>query len=180
MWLGPYHQAVNAPLSLPRAGLWRRFGAFVHELLFLTAYLFIVGLIFAAFSGESGKAGRPQILTGPIAVLQQVYLFASLGAYFIYFWVGGRRTLAFKTWGLRLVPRSAQGLEAISTRQAVVRYFAVWIGPTAALLTYTLTQGAGGIWILMLFANFFWALADRDRQFLHDRLAGTRVVYSET
>ena len=24
--------------------------------------------------------------------------------------------------------------------------------------------------------NFAWALVDRDRQFLHDRLAGTRLV----
>jgi RDD family. len=170
---------VNPPLSLPRAGLGRRFGAFVHELLFLTAYLFIVGLIFAVFSGDTSRTGRPHILTGPIAVLQQVFLFASLGAYFVYFWIGGRRTLAFKTWSLRLVPCAAQGLQAITARQAVLRYFAAWLGPALALLTYTLTQGAGGFWILLLFANFLWALVDRDRQFLHDRLAGTRVVYSE-
>jgi len=31
-------------------------------------------------------------------------------------------------------------------------------------------------WILGMFANFFWALGDPARQFLHDRIAGTRVV----
>ena len=89
--------SASTPASPPIAGLWRRFGAFVHELLFLVAYLFIVGLIFASLSGESMSAGRPQVLTGPVAVFQQVYLFLSIGAYFIYFWIDGRRTLAFKT-----------------------------------------------------------------------------------
>ncbi|MDW8313322.1 MAG: RDD family protein, partial [Burkholderiales bacterium] len=169
----------GAGVGLSRAGLWRRFGAFVHELLFLVAYLFIVGLIFAAFSGATSKAGRPQILTGPIAVLQQIYLFASLGLYFVYFWTNGRRTLAFKTWGLRLVPAKARSIEPIATRSAIVRYFATWIGPMLGVLTYKATDGLYGLWLIALFANFLWALIDRDRQFLHDRIAGTRVVRSD-
>lgn len=165
--------------ALERAGLWRRFGAFVHELLFLVAYLFIVGLIFAAFSGETSRAGRPQVLSGPVATLQQIYLFASLGIYFLFFWTAGRRTLAFKTWGLRLVPAHARSIEPVDLKAATVRYFATWIGPLLALVIYVATQGAGGVWLIALFANFLWALADRDRQFLHDRIAGTRVVRSD-
>jgi uncharacterized RDD family membrane protein YckC len=192
-----------------RASLWRRFGAFVHELLFLVAYLFIVGLIFASVSGESMSAGKPQILTGPIAVLQQFYLFASVGAYFVFFWTRGRRTLAFKTWQLRLVSNAALAsatssasvtnpantnaaekaitknnahplaFAAISTRQAVVRYLATWIGPALAVAIFAIGgKTVGGWWILALFANFFWALVERDRRFLHDRIAGTRVVFS--
>jgi uncharacterized RDD family membrane protein YckC len=158
------------------AGLWRRFGAFVHELLFLVAYLFIVGLIFAAFSGESMSAGRPQILTGAVATFQQLYLFATIGAYFIFFWTGGRRTLAFKTWHLRLVSAHDQ-ISAVSIKQAVVRYLATWIGPALALTIFaTLGKSVGGWWILTLFANFLWALVDPAKQFLHDRIAGTRVV----
>jgi uncharacterized RDD family membrane protein YckC len=30
--------------------------------------------------------------------------------------------------------------------------------------------------LLLAGAGFWWALVDRDRQFLHDRLAGTRLV----
>jgi len=41
------------------------------------------------------------------------------------------------------------------------------------------TGGAGGLWLVLLFINFLWALVDRDRQFLHDRIAGTRVVRSD-
>jgi uncharacterized RDD family membrane protein YckC len=168
-----------SPAPLERAGLWRRFGAFVHELLFLVAYLFIVGLVFAAFSGETSRAGRPQILTGPVATLQQIYLFTSLGVYFLFFWTAGRRTLAFKTWGLRLVPAHAQAIAPVDLKTATVRYFATWIGPLLALAIYLATRGAGGVWLLALFANFLWALVDRDRQFLHDRIAGTRVVRSD-
>jgi len=158
----------------PLAGLWRRFGAFVHELLFLLAYLFIVSLVFASFSGESMTAGKPQILTGPIAVLQQVYLFVSIGGYFIYFWIEGRRTLAFKTWHLRLV--STDG-GAVSLKRAVVRYLATWIGPALGLASFMmLGTRASAWWIFALFANFLWAFADPARQFLHDRIAGTRVT----
>ena len=158
----------------PLAGLWRRFGAFVHELLFLLAYLFIVSLVFASFSGESMTAGKPQILTGPIAVLQQVYLFVSIGGYFIYFWIEGRRTLAFKTWHLRLV--STDG-GAVSLKRAVVRYLATWIGPAFGLASFMmLGTRASAWWIFALFANFLWAFADPARQFLHDRIAGTRVT----
>lgn len=165
--------AVVAP-ALNTASLWRRFGAFVHELLFLVAYLFIVGLIFASLSGESMSVGRPQVLTGPIAIFQQTYLFLSVGAYFIYFWINGRRTLAFKTWQLQLA--SVEGGPVV-LKQAVIRYLATWIGPALGLGMFMLIGARGSAWwILGVFANFLWAFADPARQFLHDRIAGTRVM----
>ena len=168
--------SVVLPNVLKPASLWRRFGAFVHELLFLVAYLFIVGLIFASVSGESMSAGRPQVLTGPIAVLQQAYLFTSIGAYFIYFWINGRRTLAFKTWQLRLV--SVDG-GLVSLKQAVIRYLATWIGPALglALFMWIGTRGSAW-WIVAIFTNFLWALGDPARQFLHDRIARTQVLFA--
>lgn len=156
------------------ASLWRRFGAFTHELLFLVAYLFIVGLIFAALSGESTKSIRPQILTGPIAWLQRAYLFLSIGGYVVYFWTEGRRTLAFKTWALRL--QSVDGRE-VTMKQAVIRYLATWIGPALGLAMFMFIGKSGSAWwILGVFANFLWALVDPAKQFLHDRIAGTRVT----
>lgn len=167
--------ASASPSIIPRnASLWRRFGAFVHELLFLVAYLFIVGLFFASLSGESMSAGRPQVLTGPIAIFQQAYLFLSIGAYFIYFWINGRRTLAFKTWHLKLVATNGG---TVTRKQAVIRYLATWIGPALGLAMFMFIGTRGSAWwILGMFANFFWALGDPARQFLHDRIAGTRVV----
>ena len=170
----PAAVASPNPIELRPASLWRRFGAFVHELLFLVAYLFIVGLIFAPLSGESIRAGKPQVLNGPIALLQQAYLFLSIGAYFIYFWINGRRTLAFKTWQLKL---TSAGGGPVSIKQAVIRYLATWIGPALGLAMFMLigTQGSAW-WILGLLANFLWAFVDPARQFLHDRIVGTRVV----
>jgi uncharacterized RDD family membrane protein YckC len=172
----PHAQRLS-PSAPQLAGLWRRFGAFGHELLFLIAYLFITGLIFAAFSGESMSAGRPQILTGPIAILYQFYLFASIGAYFIFFWINGRRTLAFKTWQLQL--RQAGDFNApVLLKNAVIRYLAAWIGPAAAVIIFSVFGAkAGAWWLLALFFNFFWAIGDPAKQFLHDRIAGTRVVH---
>ena len=167
---------VTPLIQNENASLWRRFGAFTHELLFLVAYLFIVGLIFASLSGESTKSLRPQVLTGPIAILQQTYLFLSIGAYFVYFWIKGRRTLAFKTWALRL--QSVDGGE-VTPRQAVIRYLATWIGPALGLAMFVLIGKSGSAWwILGVFANFLWAVVDPAKQFLHDRIARTRVQQS--
>jgi len=46
------------------------------------------------------------------------------------------------------------------------------VGVGRATLRYALA------WSSLLFfgVGFFWAFFDRDRQFLHDRLAGTRII----
>ena len=120
------------------------------------------------------RAGRPQVLAGPIAFLQQAYLFVSIGAYFIYFWINSRRTLAFKTWQLKLV---AVDGSAVSTKCAIVRYLTTWFGPALGLSMFMLIGTRGSAWwIFGMFANFLWAFVDPARQFLHDRVAGTRVV----
>jgi uncharacterized RDD family membrane protein YckC len=46
------------------------------------------------------------------------------------------------------------------------------VGVGRAALRYALAW----VSLLVLGAGFFWAWFDRDRQFLHDRLAGTRIV----
>jgi uncharacterized RDD family membrane protein YckC len=33
--------------------------------------------------------------------------------------------------------------------------------------------------VLFFGVGFLWALFDRDRQFLHDRIAGTRIEFAE-
>ena len=83
------------------------------------------------------------------------HLFATLLTYFVWFWSHGRQTLPMKTWHIRLVTRNGQ---ALRPAQALWRY--LWCWPSVLL---------GGI-------GLFWALVDRDRQFLHDRLAGTRLI----
>lgn len=128
------------------------------------------------FYGPADAAG------GSLAVLSPVsrsvsfgVLFALCGAYSVWLWTGRRRTLPMKTWHIGL--ESADGA-AVSPRRALVRYLACWVGPACAILAYLLLEPHGhGRWALaMLALNHAWALIDPDRQFLHDRIAGTRLV----
>ncbi len=84
------------------------------------------------------------------------HVFLVLLAYFLWFWRHGGQTLAMKTWKIRLV--TGQCGDAPSSMQLFLRYIFCW----PSLLFY----GAGLV----------WALFDREGQFLHDRLAGTRLV----
>lgn len=84
-----------------------------------------------------------------------LHVFLVLLAYFGWLWKRGGQTLAMQTWKIGLV--SARGAQ-LAPRQILLRYVLAW--PSLLL---------GGI-------GLAWALLDRDRQFLHDRLAGTRLV----
>jgi uncharacterized RDD family membrane protein YckC len=79
-----------------------------------------------------------------------------------------------KTWRLRL--RTAME-KPMPWPTALLRYAACWIGPLCALgFALALPDGAAGRWPLCFFTlNFAWALFDPERQFLHDRIAGTRL-----
>ena len=78
-----------------------------------------------------------------------------LVVYFVGCWSRLGQTLAMQTWKLQL--RMADGSKPPLSR-LLLRYVLAW----PSLLFY----GAG----------LLWAFFDRDRQFLHDRLAGTRIV----
>ena len=131
----------------PAAGVARRLGSMLYEALLLTALLFISTWIFLLVG---------QLLAPPLARhLLQVSLLATMGIYFVYCWTHGGQTLPMKTWRLQLVTRDNKPL---GTRLAIARY-----------LLALLSLGAAGL-------GLAWALLDRDRQFLHDRLAGTRIV----
>jgi uncharacterized RDD family membrane protein YckC len=107
----------------------------------------------------------------------QDWLFIVLGVYFIWFWTRGGQTLAMKTWRLRVVDRHGARL---SWSRALLRYVLVWLWflPGLALARSVGAQG----WMLVLLPalNFvLWAAAvylHPERQFLHDRLAGTRLI----
>jgi uncharacterized RDD family membrane protein YckC len=86
--------------------------------------------------------------------VEWLHLFLATGAYFVWFWRKAGQTLAMQTWRIRLVGASGQ---RVTLRQALLRYVLCW--PSVL--------GVVGL---------LWALVDRDRQFLHDRLAGTRLV----
>jgi uncharacterized RDD family membrane protein YckC len=90
-------------------------------------------------------------------------------------WSDGRRTLPMKTWHIALVRRDGG---VVDRRIAFTRYLSGWIGPALAFAGFLVLRphGAAAGGLVLLAFNFLWALADPDRQFLHDRIAGTRLV----
>jgi uncharacterized RDD family membrane protein YckC len=140
-------RAVNPAPDCEQAPLKRRFAALFYDALLLTAVLWCAGLPFAAIEQYLGVAH--------VRAIYQLYLTLVAGVYFTWQWVHGGATLAMKTWHLKLV--SCAG-DALTRRQAIVRYLAAF-GSLAFF-------GIG----------FLWPLLDRNRAFLHDRLAGTRIV----
>lgn len=98
-------------------------------------------------------------LTGNLTLpgwLLQLHLLAVLLLYFVWFWRHGGQTLAMKTWKIRL--ESAITGKTVTLPQAMLRF--VLCGPS----------------VLFFGAGLVWAVFDRERQFLHDRLAGTRLT----
>jgi uncharacterized RDD family membrane protein YckC len=141
-----------------------------YEALLLAALLFGAALAFLPL----GRA-LEQAYFKP---LFQIYLVAVCGAYFVICWHRTGQTLPMKTWHLRLsgpagervsVPRAAaRFLLALATLgTALAALLAAWAlrAPSMAALGGCLAVAALG-----------WAALDRDRQFLHDRLAGTRII----
>lgn len=119
----------------------------MYESLLLLAVLWLAGFVFGLLENGFGLA-HPRLVF-------QLYLVLVAGLCLVWQWTRGGQTLAMRTWRLRLV--SADGT-ALTIRQATLRYFAALAG------------------LGLIGAGFFWALFDRDRQFLHDRIAGTRIV----
>ena len=122
----------------------------LYESLLLVGVAFFAGLLFLGVTGANPNGWTRHAF--------QVYLFFVIGLYFVGSWRRGGQTLAMKTWKLRLV--GADGAN-ITLRQAMVRYVCAW--PCLLL---------GGLGIL-------YAPFDRQRQFLHDRLADTKLVMSD-
>ena len=169
------------------AGLARRLAASGYEGLLLTALLIGIGfallpLVRPAANPAGGPtpgsadASRSLYAISPEGRhLSAAVIFAASALYCTWFWSGERRSLPMKTW--RLALRTATGGQ-VDLSSAALRYLACWTGPVLAVTAYQALQprGYGGWAWLLLGVNYAWALIDRERQFLQDRVAGTRLV----
>jgi uncharacterized RDD family membrane protein YckC len=132
------------------ASLVRRLASLIYEFLLLAALLMIGTLPFVLIAQEPYRV--------PARPLLQLYLLTLTGLYFAWQWLHGGQTLPMKTWRLKLVARDGGPL---TVAHAARRFIFAIVG--------TLAFGMG----------FLWALLDPERDFLHDRLARTRIVNSE-
>lgn len=161
---------------MERAGLARRFAALLYEALLVVALMLIASFLLAPLVSPGSAASAALIMPSATGRLVSfVALFALLAAYFTWCWSEGRRTLPMKTWRLTLV--SSHGAP-LTRRRAFARYLAAWIGPLAAVIAYALLapSGYGALAWPVAALNWLAAFVDPERKFLHDRVAGTRVV----
>jgi uncharacterized RDD family membrane protein YckC len=110
------------------------------------AILLFAVAFFAGWVFFFASGGR-DATSGWLRYALQLFILVMFAAYFLWCWLRGGQTLAMKAWGIRLVN----------------------VTPGKALLRFALA-------LVLLPVSIAWALFDRDGQFLHDRLTGTRLV----
>ena len=125
----------------------RLIASLFYEAILLLGVLFVAAALFTiAIHGSAAGWWRAAL---------QAWLGAIAGIYFCGQWSRTGQTLPMKTWRLRLVDATGR---PPSVRRCCARYLAALAGALAC--------GAG----------FLWVFFDADRRYLHDRMAGTRIV----
>jgi uncharacterized RDD family membrane protein YckC len=160
--------AAPNPMGWQAPSLARRMACWLYEGMLLFGVVFIAGYLFSALSQtRHAMDHRPGL---------QAFLFLILGIYFTWFWSRGQ-TLAMKTWHIRAVDASGQGL---SQPKALLRYVLSWLWFLPPLvLTMPFALPALEVGVLTLGWILIWALLSRfhpERQFWHDAWAGTRLI----
>ncbi len=135
--------------ALEFASLRVRLLSLIYEGILLSAVLFLSSYLFLSVARDA-QSGLPRVVF-------QIYLVAVCGAYFVFCWARAGQTLPMKTWRIRLVTEKGG---SPSAGRAARRYLLAIPGMLSGV-------------------SLLWAPFDRDRQFLHDRLAGTRIVRTE-
>lgn len=162
-------QTAN-PSAIGTPTVKRRLIAMVYEAFLLTA---VEALAVFIFIFATGNRQEPVYRAGLM-----VFLFLVTAAYFVHAWSGAGFTLAMKTWRIKVVK---VGHAKVPFRNAALRYLLAWgwfapaLAIGALLDLHHLKEWA----LLLTLGLVAWALTaflDKDRQFLHDRIAGTRLI----
>ncbi len=160
----PAHETVTdsdaGPVSealLPSAGLWRRLTALLYDAFLVAAIWMAFGFLLQFIVGpDTSQLVDGRVQTDPVLdVIVFLVEVGSAAGFYIWFWTRTGQTLGMIAWRIKAVSRSG-GL--MSLQQGVVRWVLAW--PAFFLL------GAG----------YLWRYLDPQRDALHDKLSGTRVV----
>lgn len=172
--------AETMPLG---AGWWRRFFGFCYEGLSLAVILLALqGLYQFLFQFSTGQAASALSSHETARNLNFVWLALGSFIWFAYCWRRGQ-TLAMKAWRMRLV--GSQGEKpawlAIVLRFMLGCLFYLPLIPAWILVWHhSWPFFAAGIASLWFVIPFGWALLDRRQLLLHDRLARTQLVLTQS
>ena len=156
------------PAQLQTPGLARRMACWVYEGILIFGVVFIFGYLFGTLTQTRHALENRHAL--------QAFLFLIFGIYFVWLWSRGQ-TLAMKTWNICIVDKAGR---VISQRRALLRYGLSWLWllpPLGAVAPFSLP--AGEVVVVVLGWVAVWAVMSRfhpEQQFLHDAMAGTRLV----
>ncbi len=181
-WLAPVPADQRRFVSI-----WRRFVGMGYEVFLLMGPVLVVAFLYTVLtgsppseapaeaaatssgpglSGAAAETGTPQDVStgqpgqGAPELLRRIGLqlsvYGAIAAYFVWGWSLGRVTLPMQTLQIKLVDRESGG--PVSRTQALKRFG--WA--TLSLVT--------GLWLLV-------PLFRRDRQTLHDLMAGTQLIH---
>lgn len=139
---------VKAPAALPRPVFFKLAACFVYDALVVIALSFLAGWLFILMFGDATQGIRRYAL--------QLFLWLSIGCYFVWCWSKSGQTLAMHTWRLKLADQA--GLAPPDIQTAILRYI---------LATLSL---------MLCGLGFFWAWFDRDRRYLHDRMLKLTII----
>jgi uncharacterized RDD family membrane protein YckC len=159
----------SAEPNLMAPSLRRRMACWLYEGMLMFGVVFLAGYLFSTLTQTRHALDNRHA--------QQAFLFVVFGIYFAWFWAKGQ-TLAMKTWHIRVVDRHGR---ALTQARALLRYLLSWLWLLPPLAVSGLMGLPGGeLAVLLCGWIVVWALLSRfhpQRQFLHDALAGTRLVH---
>lgn len=134
-------------LNIIAPGLLKLAASLLYELLTLVAIIFVSTGVFIIIAGDAGH--------GIKRLLLQIFLWLVVGAYFVRCWLTSGQTLAMQAWKLRLLNEHSQ---LLTRQQAIARY-----------LLASLSVAFFGL-------GFLWAIVDKDKRFLHDRILRCKII----
>ena len=165
-------QATNPavqPIVVATPTIRRRVFVMVYEFFLLLSVLILAVALYLLVTLNSqhpvAEAGR------------NLFVLLVTAAYFIYCWTNSGHTLAMKTWRVKVVKL---GHARVPFKAAALRFLFAWGWFLPALLViWSLGlrgKAMAGAFAVGVAAWALTAFLDKDRQFLHDRLAGTRLI----
>lgn len=134
------------------AGVLRRFGAMLYDLLVVMALMFIVTALFLPFTGGEAITPDRSVL---VERIYQVALLLVVVLFFCVFWTRRGQTIGMLAWRLRVERNDGS---VLTWRDALLRLAGACVSLAALGLGY------------------FWIWIDSERRAWHDRWSGTRVV----